>query len=361
MSKEEKTKNGKIKKVFVVIASLLVLILILGLLQSLLIPKTDVRERSMIAEYYEDTGNHNVIFVGDCEVYENISPVTIYEKTGLTSYVRGTSSQMVWQSYYILEDTFKYEKPDAVFLNVLSLRQGTDNDEAYNRMTIDGMKLSDAKIGAIKASMVEGESFLSYIFPILRYHSRWGDIGSEDFKYMFDTVKNTHSGYLMRCDVKPMTGLPNPSVLADYSLPEKKLEYLDKIVKLCKNEGVRLVLIKSPTLYPHWYEEWDKFIENYAKDNDLSYINFQKYAEDIGIDWETDTYDNGIHLNLYGAEKYSAFLAEKMLEIGIDYKDYNKNKEVKNHWSDILEGYYDEKSLQEEWLATHDSLKGLYD
>ena len=35
--------------------------------------------------------------------------------------------------------------------------------EAYNRLTLDGMKLSKHKIGAIKASMMEDEDLITYI------------------------------------------------------------------------------------------------------------------------------------------------------------------------------------------------------
>ena len=49
----------------------------------------------------------------------------------------------------------------------------------------------------------------------------------------------------------------------------------------------------------------DAQIEEYAQENDLLYINMLDYQEEIGIDWQTDTYDTGLHLNVYGAEKAS--------------------------------------------------------
>ena len=36
----------------------------------------------MTQEYYNEENPHDVIFVGDCEVYENFSPVTMWEGTG---------------------------------------------------------------------------------------------------------------------------------------------------------------------------------------------------------------------------------------------------------------------------------------
>ena len=41
---------------------------------------TNLVEGSMIAEYYDDPKNHDVIFIGDCEVYANFSPMVMYEQ-----------------------------------------------------------------------------------------------------------------------------------------------------------------------------------------------------------------------------------------------------------------------------------------
>ena len=130
---------------------------------------TNLVEGGMIAEYYPEEKNHEVIFIGDCEVYANFSPMVMYEKEGITSYVRGTSQQLIWQSYGILKETFRYEIPKVVVFNVNSLRYSEPVSEAYNRLTLDKMKWSKEKIEIIEASMTEEENFLSYVFPILRY------------------------------------------------------------------------------------------------------------------------------------------------------------------------------------------------
>lgn len=83
------------------------------LLNLLLQPKymEELVEGSMLSQYYREAGGHDVIFLGDCEVYSNFSPMELYRSRGITSYVRGSSQQLLWQSYYILEETFRYELP----------------------------------------------------------------------------------------------------------------------------------------------------------------------------------------------------------------------------------------------------------
>ena len=121
----------------------------LFLLQRLLVPKyvDDIIEGAFIAEYYrEERKDFDVVFVGDCEVYENFSPVVLWEDYGIHSYIRGSADQYIWQSYYLLEDTLRYEKPDVVIFNVLSLQYNESQSEAYNRMSLEGMEWSPAKV-----------------------------------------------------------------------------------------------------------------------------------------------------------------------------------------------------------------------
>ena len=194
--------KGKVmKNILKTIVILLIFIMIFILLNMLFQPKyaTTLIEGSMIAEYYKEPKDHEVIFIGDCEVYANFSPMVMYEKEGIKSYIRGSSQQMIWQSYCILKETLKYEIPKIVVLNVNSMRYDKNSDkvsEAYNRLTIDNMKWSKEKIEIIKESMTEEETFISYVFPILRYHSRYNELTSEDFEYLFkDNQIPNHGRY----------------------------------------------------------------------------------------------------------------------------------------------------------------------
>lgn len=353
-------ENKKSKKVIIAAITLTVafILVMLWLFQCLLMPKymSDIKEGSLIAEYYDETTTHDVIFVGDCEVYENVSPITLWEKYGITSYIRGSAQQLIWQSYYILEDTFETEKPDIVIYNVQSMIYGEPQSEAYNRMTLDGMRFSSAKIDAIKASMTEDESFVSYIFPLLRYHSRWSELSYEDVKYMFGKDKISHNGYLMQTAVRPMETLPAPQKLEDYTLPEISFDYLDKMAKLCEENDCKLILVKSPSIFPHWYDEWNVQVEKYAEEKGLDYYNFLENIEEIGIDWKTDTYDMGMHLNVYGAEKYSDYLGgilmEKYGNSGIfSGKDDESLVKV---WNEKVRLYEEEKIRQEKENANAD-------
>lgn len=343
----KKKNNIKSKSFFITILTALFILTSLWFLQRLLMPKYmgQIVEGALIAEYYEETTKHDVIFIGDCEVYENISPITLWEEYGITSYIRGSAQQLIWQSYYLLEETLKIEKPKVVVFNVLAMQYNEPQKEAYNRMTIDGMRWSEAKVKNIQASMMEDEKFLDYVFPLLRYHSRWQELNKEDFIYLFDKKKVSHNGYYMRVDVKPVTGEVNPKKLANYQFGENAYAYLDKMTTLCKDNDIQLILIKAPSTYPYWYEEWEVQMEEYAKEHDLAYYNFLELTEQVGLDYQTDTYDAGLHLNLSGAEKMARYFGTILRE-EFQIPDHRGEAEYEKVWEEKVEFYNQERERQ---------------
>lgn len=335
-------KPNKPKLIIRIVASILVLVLVLTLLTLLLSPKfmSDITEGAMIAEFYEEEMCHDVVFVGDCELYENISPVALWENCGISTYIRGSAQQLIWQSYYLMEDTLRYEKPKVFVFNVLSMKYNEPQRETYNRMTIDGMRWSSSKVNSIRASMMPNEHFIEYVFPLLRYHSRWNELNSDDFKYLTHRDQVSHNGYYMRVDVKPVSSVPEPRPLEDYNFGSNSWNYLNKMYDLCRANGIELVLVKAPSLFPTWYPEWDQQIVKFASEHKLQYYNLLNMSDLIGIDWATDTYDGGLHLNLSGATKTSIFFG-KLLRDTFHIEDHRGDPYYENIWSSKVDFYYE--------------------
>ncbi len=348
------------KKLLAIVLTIVITISGLWFATRLFMPKYmhGILEGAMIGEYYDDPTDHNVVFIGDCELYENISPVYLWENFGINSYIRGSAQQLIWQSYYLAEETVEREHPDVIVFNVLSMKYNTPQNEAYNRMTLDGMKWSSSKVDSIKASMTEEESMVEYMFPLLRYHSRWSDLNADDFNYLFHRDKVTFNGYYMRVDEKPADdNIPKGRPIIDYQFGDTAYQYLDKLTKLCKDNDIELILVKAPSLFPYWYPQWDKQMEDYAAANDLTYINFLNYQDSIGLDWDKDTYDGGLHLNLSGAEKLSEYFGQ-ILSNDFNVPDRRGEEDLEKYWDGVIERYDAEIQRQTTNLEKYGSVHG---
>jgi hypothetical protein len=335
-------KKRNFRPLIAVISAVLILVLLLGFFTRLVQPKymTDLVEGSMVSQFYQESHDHDVIFLGDSQIYAQFSPMEIYRQTGITAYLRATPQQLMWQSYYLLKETYRYETPKAVVLSVNAMRYETPQDEAFNRLSLDKMRWSSEKWDMIQASMMEDEEVWHYIFPLLRYHSRITELTQEDWDYLFKEVNNFHNGFLINKEVKPMGALPTKKPLAQYQFSDVCYDYLDKIRLLCEENGTELILVKAPSQYPFWYEEYDAQMEEYAAKHGLAYYNFLEDVETMGIDFQTDTYDGGLHLNLAGATKMSKHFAS-ILEKNHDLPDRRSDPQIAARYEEKL-ALYDE-------------------
>ena len=86
--------RSKIKTLGIVAVLMVLSVLALYFAQALLMPKymSNVKEGALIAEYYKAPKNNDVIFIGDCEVYENISPVTLWQEYGIQKKTESTKN-----------------------------------------------------------------------------------------------------------------------------------------------------------------------------------------------------------------------------------------------------------------------------
>ena len=337
MAKKEGTK---LKKIITALVLLALSFGIFWLVQRLFMPKYQVGviEGSFTEEYYKEKVPHDVLIFGDCDAYENFSPIKMYEEYGISSYIRGSGEQYIWQSYYLLKDALRTETPKVVVLSIHTLQNEPKNrKEAYNRMTIDGMRWSKDKVDAINASMTEGETFASYVFPILRYHDRWNQLTKTDLKHIFSKDITSHNGYYMRCDVNPQGILPKPMPRISYKFDDYSMYYLDQIRLLCEEKGITLLLVRAPIEYG-WHKQWDKNVEEYAAKYGLTYINFNDYRKDMDLDMTKDTYDKGQHLNIYGAEKLSVFFGKYLMD-NYALTDYRTVPEVSKEYEKDIAFY----------------------
>lgn len=391
---------SKVKWIIKVVISIGIVVLAFLTMQRLVQPKysEDIVEGNFTAEYYDETTNHDVILIGDCEVYENIDPIYLWSHYGITSYIRGNAQQLTWQSYYMLEDTLRTETPKAVIYNVQALVYDKPQKEEYNRMTFDGMRWSTTKWKAVRTSMCDEEQFADYLFPLFRYHSRITELTRDDFRYFWKRPKVAHNGYYMRTDVLPVSesDVADPSwLLGDEAEEEGEdeeeiedpwadiegaqleeeeensfvadtrkgepfgslpMEYLDKMRLLCEGKGIRLILMKAPSLAPEWYDSDNQQVLDYAEKYDLPYINFYELLEETNIDYETDTYDGGLHMNLSGADKLSEYLG-KVLTGEFDIPDHRGETVYDEVYKEKQQFYEDMKKQQQKEIEQYGEIR----
>lgn len=230
-------------------------------------------------------GTVDVLVLGDSESYTSISPLDLWREKGITSYVCGQSGQRIAESYYMLKQALKTQRPKLVLLETNAVFTFSSDTEELQRAV--------------------GE-FGAYYLPVFRYHNLWKRaVSGLGRKPRFDL-----KGFWIRTGVRPYTGGTYMKQTKDTE-PIRPLvfHYLEKIRKLCERRGIPLLLMTVPSPRNHTWEKHNTMAE-YAKKKGLSYLDLNLETEALEIDWQTDSLDAGEHLNFSGAQKVTRYMAK---------------------------------------------------
>jgi hypothetical protein len=332
----------KFKKLTIITVKAILIIVLAVILNKIFMPKyiTENQDGRITQEYYPQARYSDVIFVGSSTVFSGISPVELWRHNGISSFVRANASQTMWISYYMIEDALKVHKPELVCLDMTFIKYDDDFvEEPSTRKSLDGMRLSSSKIGCIEASMGSDEKLMDYLVPLFRFHSRWKELTRDDFRYAFYNTPVTFNGFIKDEEVEPA----DKDVLVyskegETPISSRNLEYLRRSIELCQRKGVQIMLFKVPAFSDNWGTDYDRQIGDIAAEYGISYVNFDEYNDDIGLDYKTDTPDMGSHLNTSGAVKFSEYLGDH-ISSGYKVSDRREDTRYVKNWDEIISRY----------------------
>lgn len=257
----------------------------------------------------------DIVFVGSSHQFCSISPEILYDEFGIESFMLATSAQTVPMSYYAAMEAIELQNPDMIVFEVSYLANDfrTVTDE-MSHCFFDGMPECEAKYLGI-GDLIEEENRINFYVLLGTYHSRWKELTEKDFSmaqftdrggvYYENVVYNPPIQVISKTETEP--------------IPEEMEKYLDKMVTLCAENDVELVLYAAPfnTLYESDYEtemlnmrqRMFNYVGEYAKGHNLRYYNLFYEIAEIGLNDETDWMDRQ-HLNCNGQAKLTRYMVQ---------------------------------------------------
>lgn len=285
------------------------------------VPKNNDKESGMLQPtaygiLAEKNDSIDTLFIGDSESYSSIIPMELWKNYGFTSYVCGSPKQKLSQSYDFLEKALQNQKLKVVVLETNAIFRRTSPIDELSVM-------------------------LNNLFPIFQYHDRWKTLSCDDLSTTVE-YKWTHNlkGYRFNDKVKS-SYVKQHMKKNDKQKPISKMNLLmlEKMKKLCDENGIQFVLMSTPST-KNWNYSKHNTIEQYAQKHHVSYVDLNLLEDDIGIDWTQDTRDQGDHLNHKGAMKVTQYMGQYLKNTGL----------LSNHRDDH---YYDDWNV---WLSQYEEM-----
>ncbi len=286
--------------------------------------------------YDLDKNTVDVLFFGSSHAYHSISSNKLWGDFGIPAAVLGSSSQPFSDTYYLMKDFLKYQKPKVIVLEVFSTSYTKPyTQETRLRQALDAMPMSLTKLEAIH-DICKDFSFthkMAYLFPISLYHSRWKELRKHDFisDRTFLRGSQLTLEYRDYSEYEPKKNKYNMSEIIDYSS-----FYLQKIVDLTKENDIPLLFYSSPVArykernYKRYYRA-NLAVEEFAKEQDVPYLFLEKMG-DIEFDYSKDFKDSE-HTNYYGMAKVTDYIGRYLKE-QYDLPDRRDDKKYSSYQMD---------------------------
>ena len=308
----------KIKNVVIFFAIFLIL---LGAASIFFMPKENTVEAGMeerdIRAYgilAEEKNTIDVLVLGDSLCQSGISPLNMWEEQGITSYVCGQTAQRIWESYYMLKQVLKKQKPNVVVLETNLLFWPPDTEEEINESLFE---------------------CAGYYFPVFQYHNRWKPMNPEVDEDGLDD--KDYKGFNLKTDSVPyIAGEYMHETAAAKDVPRVERYFLRQMIMLCRSKGIEFVMVSLPSPKNYGYITHNA-VTMLSGEYGVEFLDMNLITEEIEIDWNTDILDGSEHLNVFGAEKVSAYLSEYLVA-QYDLTDYRKEERYQ-FWNECYTKY----------------------
>ena len=347
-----KNKSEILKCIIFIIIGIIILQILTYILSPKFIEEQDPAAARIKSFYNEKENTLDVLFIGNSEASRAYSPICIWNEYGITSYNYSNSLQTTQMAYYKIKESLKYQHPKVIILEPNSFFESENSDEA-SRKVMDNWKFDDVKLSAIFDKNLEIKDRITYIFPIIKYHSRWNKMEATDFKVLKKKYNEiAYKGMPIIVNRKEYNG--NKYYMAENGKEEKisenNLVYIKKIIELCKENNITILFNELPAPLI-WSSAKNKATKEIADEYGLDFMDFNLLQEEIGIDWSQDFHDAGGHLNIYGAEKVSKYIG-KILQEKYNLPNHKNDANIADEWNETAQKYEQHKKELETTISS---------
>ncbi len=272
-------------------------------------PKVDLVKKM---NYTVESGV-DVLCVGSSHMYNGINPIQLYKDRGIASYIIAGGSQSPWQSFYYIKQGCKQHKPYLIIYDTYIM--GTVQDMGYYQDYQTASNMLNTPISVDKIDTILNSEADSKLDLILRFPYIYDDLEAYpglSRKKLIPGDKNLTMGYKYQSGIEKYEDIIEvENITESRAIHPKNEKYLRDIIEWCRNNEIELLLTNTP--WPCINEENEMYfnsIENIADEYGVPFINGCKKYKEIGIDYTTDSYGDGGHLNYSGVTKYTKYIGD---------------------------------------------------
>ncbi len=259
----------------------------------------------------EERDSLDVIFIGSSMMYRTVYPMELWDEYGIVSYNLGSSEQSLPTSTWLAQYAIEAQHPDLIVVDVgLCTGRQKINSEARLHQSMDDLPWTWTKLQCVLDLSSQPETFL---FPIIQYHSRWETLTESDLlisEEEWEAWKG--AGYYNQ--VQPQEPVETVTAEDAQPLDEVPLTYLLRLIELCEENQVDLLLVGMPTSKDAGVRQRLYYtVDSIAEEHQIDFLNFYELMEPLGLTWES-SFSDKMHLHYDAAKQVTSYLGGYIME-----------------------------------------------
>ncbi len=302
---------------------------------------------NIIGFYGEEEDSLDAVVIGASCVYRYWDCMYAWKEYGITSYDYSIGSMSAAATVFAIEDIKKTQDPQVIVFDVRKILSRFPDTEGGIWGALDAQDYNTNRLAAVKyycqLNGIALRDAWSEIIDIIRYHDNHEALASELSWQLLDNradesldAEGFYKGFAISSEHAfinaPLAEWPDGTAALD---PQLETVYID-ILEYCRSNGIPLLLVASPfTVTAEDAMELNR-IEEIAQEYGFPFLNSNQHYEEMGLDFQTDFYDLN-HVNLYGANKYTDFLAKYMITNYAPFED--REESLCASWDGVYERY----------------------
>lgn len=333
-----------IRNVAKVICFVILLCLVVLSVQKPFIRDEDHKRFQHLNGFYAEPKNSlDAVYVGASNVYPWYEPPIAWDNYGIKTFDLSVPGMPARAVRYTVEEALKTQ-PDALY--VFNLNNFKNWIIGYVRIhnIVDYFHFSTTKINMIndlaEHSDIRMRDRMEFYLPLIRIHSGWSELKSEDFVKKLSGFKGGDS-YLSFFHVSQDQTSKKVTTSERNKPRDYRKENLKDLVDYLKARKVKALFISEPqAVNSERYVSELNTLADYVESEGFDVLNLldeDSDFDDVGIEIKYD-FKDAKHVNIHGAQKYTKYLAA-YLQKKYGFKDQRK-KPGSPDWDEAVKKYY---------------------
>ena len=257
----------------------------------------------------------DVVILGDSLARSSISPLQLFNEYGIASYSLTKSGENLYEAYDFVHESMKNQNLKLVIID--------------SHILFWTIKMNDVL-----------NNKLNNFLKVFKYHNRWKELNINDLTIINNKnyiYTDRYKGFMIKDKTNPVIDYKEK---INNNKKEKisiyKMFYLNKILKECNDNGIKVLFVSTPS-YKSWnYAEYNSMIE-FTNARQIPYLDFNPNNL-ADINWQDETDDKGDHINYKGAYKVTSYIGKYLME-NYNLTDHRSDDNY-TKWHRLFNDYY---------------------